>query len=134
MRLSRKLSLMAVLSAAIVYFGGVYAEDKPMDIKACMKCQNTVRTELGKLAKASNPDWEEAAKKAKAWMQAANDIGKNTPPKGDEKSWKEQTATYLKNVTAVEKAVAEKDAAALTKALATFGASCGGCHSKHKPK
>jgi len=135
MRFSVKVVAIAALTAVVAWMGGANAEDKKaLEISACMKCQNSVRGELGKLAKAKEVNWEEASKKSKTWLSAANDLGKNKPPLGDEKSWKEQTEKYVTNVKAVDDAVGKKDAAALTKSLGTFGASCGGCHSKHKPK
>ncbi len=133
MNLSRKLSILAALAAVVVYFGGANAADeKTLDVKACMKCQNMVRG--GLIPKKGEPNWEEASKKSKAWLNAAESIGKNAPPIGEKDSWKEQTGKYLTNVKAVDEAVTKKDAAAVSKSLATFGASCGGCHSKHKPK
>jgi cytochrome c556 len=134
MRFSLKIVAVAALTAVVAWMGGASAEEKTLEIKACMKCQNTVRTELGKLAKAKEVNWDEAAKKSKAWLTAAGDMGKNKPPLGDDKSWKEQTDKYLTNVKAVNSAVEGKSTGDLTKALGTFGASCGGCHGKHKPK
>jgi len=135
MRFSVKVVAMAALTAVVAWMGGANAEDKkPLEVSGVMKCQNSVRSELGKLAKAKEVNWEDASKKSKTWLAAAEDLGKNKPKLGDEKSWKEQTEKYVSNVKAVDDAVAKKDATALTKSLATFGASCGGCHSKHKPK
>lgn len=135
MRISRQLAVVAATIAALAYFTGANAEDKKtLEIKDCMQCQNSARGALGKLAKAKEVDWDSAAEKSKAWLAAAGDIGKNRPPIGDEKSWKEQTEKYLTNVKAVDDAVGKKDVSAMTKALGTFGASCQGCHSKHRQK
>jgi len=134
MNLSRKLSILAALAAVVVYFGGANAadEDKKPDCKAVMKTQNTIRGAI--LPKKGEPNWEEASKKSKTWLAAAEGLGKNEPPVGDKDSWKEQTGKYVTNVKAVDEAVTKKDAAAVSKALGTFSASCMGCHSKHKPK
>jgi len=135
MRLSLKVAMVAALAAIVAYIGGATAEDKKaLDIKGCMKCQNTARGSILPKEKGKEVDWDAAAKKTKTWLSAAEDLAKNSPPVGDEKSWKDQTAKYLTNVKAVDDAVGKKDAAAVGKALGTFGASCGGCHSKHKPK
>lgn len=133
MRFRVKVFVATLMTAAAVYLGNAVAADK-LEISDCMKCQNKVRGELGKMAKAKDIDWAEASKKSKTWLEAAGDLGKNKPPLGDDKSWKEQTDKYLTNVKAVDDAVGKKDAAAMSKALQTFGTSCGGCHSKHKPK
>ncbi|HKB06476.1 MAG TPA: hypothetical protein VKD90_30050 [Gemmataceae bacterium] len=135
MRLSRKLAVSAAIAVGLVYFGGANAEEKkPLEIKACMKCQNSVRNSILPKKKTVEVDWTAAAEKTKTWLAAAGDLAKNKPPLGDEASWKEQTTKYQTNVKAVDDAVGKKDVDAVTKALATFGTSCGGCHSKHKPK
>ena len=79
-------------------------------------------------------DWDGSAEKSKTWLVAAGDIGKNKPPLGDDKSWKEQTDKYLTNVKAVDEAVGKKDPDAVSKAIGTFNASCMACHGKHRPK
>jgi cytochrome c556 len=133
MRIRRKVAVAAAVAVALVYFAGANADEKaPQEIKVCMKCQNKARNAIGAAAKKS--EWDKASESSKTWLAAAGDMGKNKPPLGDEKSWKEQTEKYLTNVKAVDDAVGKKDADAVGKALGTFGASCGGCHSKHKPK
>lgn len=132
MRFRAKLLALAAVVALAAYLGNAVAAEKELEIKDCMKCQNTARKTIETAGKAGK--WEDAEKPTKAWLEAAEAIGKNKPPKGEEKSWKEQTDKYLTNVKAVDEAVGKKDATALGKALGTFGASCGGCHSKHKPK
>lgn len=135
MRFSRKLSVMAALAAVVVYFGGANAaDDKPVNIKGCMKTQNSVSNQLGKMAKAKKPNWEDASKKSKTWLAAAEDMGKNKPPLGGADSWKTQTTLYVTNVKEVDEAVSKKDAAALTKSLAIFKSTCTDCHKVHKPK
>jgi cytochrome c556 len=131
MRFSVKVLAVAVVAAAAVCLGDALAAET-REIKDCMKCQNTSRKELA--AQAKEGKWDDAAKTSKTWLEAAGDLAKNKPPLGDEKSWKEQTDKYVTNVKAVDSAVAKKDATALSKALGTVGSSCGGCHSKHKPK
>ena len=131
MQLSVKLLTVLAIVAATVCLGDAIAAET-REIKDCMKCQNTSRKELA--ARAKDGKWDDAAKTSKTWLEAAGDLAKNKPPLGDEKSWKEQTDKYVTNVKAVDSAVAKKDATALGKALGTVGSSCGGCHSKHKPK
>ncbi|HKA06771.1 MAG TPA: hypothetical protein VKD71_05895 [Gemmataceae bacterium] len=133
MRISRKAAVAIAVTAALVYFAGANAEEKkPQEIKACMKCQNGARNAIPKLAKSN--EWDSAAEKSKTWLAAANDLGKNKPPLGDEKSWKEQTEKYLSNVKAIDEAVGKKDVDGVTKTVGTFNNSCGACHSKHRPK
>jgi cytochrome c556 len=133
MRIRRTTAVTAAVAVALIYFAGANADEKtPMEIKACMKCQNKARNAIKSAAK--NSEWDKAAEQSKTWLAAAADIGKNKPPLGDEKSWKEQTDKYVANVKAVDTAVGKKDADAVSKTVATFEASCAGCHSKHRPK
>lgn len=133
MRFSVKVLAVAAVAAAAVCIGDALAAET-VKIEECMKCQNSARTSLKKMAKEGKYDWEEASKSTKSWLDAAGDLAKNKPPLGDEKSWKEQTNKYVTNVKAVDSAVQKKDSAALGKAMGTFDSSCRDCHSKHKPK
>lgn len=135
MRLQLKLAVVAALVGGVVYLGTAQAqEEKIKDVKGCMAFQNKVRGDLGKQVKSKTPDWEAIQTQTKEWVGVAETLGKQTPPKGTAESWKKQTETYLKNVKAVDEAAEKKDSDAATKSLATVGASCGGCHSQHKPK
>jgi cytochrome c556 len=135
MRFQVKLLVLAALVAGVAYLGTATAqEEKIKDVKGCMAFQNKVRGDLGKQVKSKSPDWEAIQKETKEWVGVAETLGKQSPPKGTAESWKKQTETYMKNVKAVDEAAEKKDSAAATKALATVGASCGGCHAQHKPK
>jgi len=124
---------MAAFTVGVSFFGGAFADDeKKLDCKGVMKSQNMIRGAI--LPKKGEPNWEDASKKSKIWLAAAEDLGKNDPPVGNKDTWKELTAKYVTNVKAVDDAVTKKDAPAVSKALGMFGASCQGCHSKHKPK
>jgi cytochrome c556 len=129
MRFRMKVLAVAVATSLVVYLGSSKAEDKPVDIKGCMGSQNKVR----ELAKAKTIDWDEVGPKVKTWLTAAEDLGKNKPPRGDDKSWKELCDKYLTNVKAVDEAAEKKDGPALNKSLATIQGTCMGCHSKHRP-
>jgi cytochrome c556 len=76
--------------------------------------------------------WEDALTHAKALNLFGEALGKNKPPKGEEKSWKELTGKYAENTKAVLTAVEKKDAKAATTALGAIGGSCGGCHKAHR--
>src|SRR5262245_23657895 len=123
MRISRKAAVAIAVTAALFYLAGANADEKPQEIKACIECQNDAVKELRAMAKSKEFDWDRAGEKSKTWLAAANDIGKNKPPLGDDKSWKEQTDKYVTNVKAIDTAVGKKDADAMNKAVGTFGAS-----------
>lgn len=132
MRVRAKIATMIAFTTIVACV--VNADEKPIAIKDCMKCQQSVVPELRTLAKTKNVNWDDAAKKSKSWLNAAGDLAKNKPPLGDAKSWKEQTDRYVAHVKAVDDAVDKKDATGLNRSLSMFGSSCAGCHSKHKPK
>jgi cytochrome c556 len=133
MRIRRTAAVTAAVAVALIYFPGANADEKtPMEIKACMKCQNKAKNAIDSAAK--KKEWDKAAESSKTWLAAAGDLGKNKPPVGDDKSWKEQTEKYVSNVKAVDTAISKKDGDAVTKALATVGTSCKECHPKHRPK
>jgi cytochrome c556 len=134
MRFSLKIALLAGLAGGLAYLGSATAADevKPENIKGCMAFQNKVRKNIG--AQAKKGDWDSVQKQTKDWLEVAKVLGTQKPPKGDEKSWKEQTDKYLTNVQSIETAAEKKDADGVAKGLATVGSMCGGCHGKHKPK
>lgn len=88
---------------------------------------------LGKLkGEVKDAKWDDALTHAKALNLFGEALGKNKPPKGDEKSWKELTGKYAENTKAVLTAVEKKDAKAATTALGAIGGSCGACHKAHR--
>jgi cytochrome c556 len=134
MRLCLLIGMVAIMAASVSYLGSATAADDDVkDVKGCMAFQNNTLPDLKEMLKAKEPQWEEIQKTTKAWVKVSESIGGFKPPRGDEKSWKEQTTKYVTNVAAVDKAAGKKDTEEVKKGLATVGASCGGCHSKHKP-
>ena len=134
MRFCLFVGMVAVMAASVAYLGNASAADDDVkDVKGCMVFQNNTVPELTKMLKAKEPEWDDIQKQTKAWVKVSESIGGFKPPRGDEKSWKEQTVKYVTNVAAVDKAAGKKDTDETKKAMATVQASCGGCHSKHKP-
>ena len=74
--------------------------------------------------------WDEAQEYAKTLAFFGENLGKNKPPKGDEKSWATLTKAYANATKATLKATEAKDAKAVNKGLA--GIACGTCHKAHK--
>ena len=79
---------------------------------------------------AKGDKWDDAKELAKTLAFFGENLGKNKPPKGDEKSWKDLTEKYAAATKAVYKGTEAKDAKAVTKGLA--GIVCGTCHKAHK--
>jgi cytochrome c556 len=139
MRLHLKLAVLAAAALGVAYLGTAAADDatdKIKDIKGCMAFTKTkvARDDLPARLKGASPDWDDIQKETKQWVGVAETLGKQTPPRGSAESWKKQTDKYLENVKAVDEAAQKKDAPAATKAIATIGMCCAGCHGQHRPK
>ena len=76
--------------------------------------------------------WEDASKLAKEWNDLAPALGKNTPPKGNAKSWEKLCSGFAKATMGVLAGTEKKDAKAVTKAMSTI--NCMNCHKAHKGK
>jgi hypothetical protein len=74
--------------------------------------------------------WDEAEKYAKTLAFFGENLGKNKPPKGDDKSWQTMTKAYAAATKAVHKGTMDKDLKAVSKGLG--GINCAGCHKAHK--
>ena len=125
------LGMVAVMTG---YGVATSADDKTPDISEIMiKGHKGTDAFLTKLkAEVKGEKWEDATTHAKALNVFGEALGKNKPPKGDEKSWKTLTEKYAANTKAVLAGVEKKDAKAATAALNAIGGSCGGCHKAHK--
>ncbi|MDY3554569.1 hypothetical protein R5W24_003693 [Gemmata sp. JC717] len=135
-----RASLFAALGAAAVLFafGSVTAapaDDKLPEIAEIMK-KGHAKTDgyITKVKEAvKGGKWEDAQKYAKDMSILGTAIGKNKPPKGDDKSWKALTDKYADTTQKILKGTEDKDAKATNAAIGSMVMSCGGCHSKHKP-
>jgi cytochrome c556 len=128
--LGRVAALAILAGLAVVFTSDVGADEKKAKtIKEVMGVQKSSTGAITKAAK--DAKWDDAAKTCKAWLEAAGDLSKNKPPKGDEESWKKHTTKYVETVSAVGAAIEKKDAEGVTKALKL---DCGGCHGAHKGK
>lgn len=89
-------------------------KDKPkMTIKEAMKLHKDKLNQKFAEGKASKEEKEKL-------LEAYEAMGKNKPPKGDEKAWKEKC-------DALVKAVKDDDTTAFKKAV-----NCKACHDEHK--
>ncbi|MBA4064142.1 MAG: hypothetical protein C0501_10600 [Isosphaera sp.] len=131
--LTAALGVAAVLTASGA--GGQDKKDEKLpDIKEIMqKGHKATDNYLAQIkAEVKGEKWEDAGTHAKLLNAFGEALGKNKPPKGDDKSWKELCEKYASNTKAVLAAVEKKDAAAANKALGAISGSCGGCHKAHK--
>lgn len=128
------MRVAALAACAFVVATGFAADEKSLSVKQCMQCQQKMSKAVGAAAAAGK--WDDAAKSSKTWLKAAEDMGKNNPPKGEKESWKTLTEKYLTSVKTIDESVGKKDADGVKKALEPFSGNknCGECHGPHKPK
>lgn len=129
---------VAVLGAAVVYFGGrpepVAANADEPTIKDVMQRANGkdgVCKALGTGLKVDEPQWDDLHAKAKELVPLAKAMEKQTPPKGTPESWKRYTTAYTKAAEDLEKATQAKDAKAADAAMKVL-TNCMGCHTAHR--
>jgi|GEM_PF-383741 len=107
------------------------AEEKTPSVSVIMKKsfgKDGYKTSITTAAK--DAKWDAAVKMAKEWVELATVMGKNTPPKGEAKSWETQCSKFCDSTKATLKATEDKDAEAVEKALKTI--DCGACHRPHR--
>ena len=128
------LGLMAVVLAGGA--GGVRAEDKKEEkvptVKEIMqKGHKGTDAYIGKIKKlAKDEKWDDAKEISKTLAFFGENIGKNKPTKGDADSWEKLSKKYAESTKAAHKAVEDKDAKALDKALNSI--NCMECHKVHR--
>ena len=115
-------ALLAAVFTGMTVFGA--ADDKPkLDIEDIMgKAHGEDNDKI--LKKVLDGKASDAEKKE--LLELYTELGKNKPPKGDDKSWKDKTTAL---VSASKDVVDGKDSgvAGLKKA-----SNCAGCHKAHK--
>ena len=128
---------LGVFAVALSYGTAVTAgqkdkDDKVPDISEIMlKGHKGTDAYINRIKEAAKAEkWEDAQKYAKTLAFFGENLGKNKPPKGDDKSWKMMTDKYAETTKAVYKATEDKDAKAVNTNLGAI--DCRGCHGKHK--
>jgi hypothetical protein len=129
-------AVLGVFAVALSYGAAAPAQEKkdekvPDISEIMLKGHKGTDAYIALIAKAAKGEkWEDAQKYAKTLAFFGENLGKNKPPKGDEKSWKTLTEKYAAATKAVLKGTEDKDAEAVKKGLA--GIVCGECHKAHK--
>jgi hypothetical protein len=134
--MKRAILLLMALALSLAA-GAVEAQgDKPPPIKEIMGKLNKptgLYYSIGAELKSDAPDWAEIQPQSKEVAQLAAALGKNKPPKGDEKDWAKLTKDYAANAAALQKAIAAKDKTAAKAAFDKMGGKlCMTCHEAHK--
>jgi hypothetical protein len=131
------VSVVALLAAMVVTATSSSADDKKdPTIKEIMtkahKGGDSLIQTVGKELKAGDPDWADIQKKTKQLVELGTSLGKNEPPKGEQKSWEKLTKQYLENAKALNTAVEKKDKKDALAAHKKLTGMCATCHKAHK--
>jgi hypothetical protein len=135
-----RAGVVAAMGFVAVYLSAgvrVSADDEklPSISEIMKKAHKKTDGYLDKLtAEAKGGKWDDAKDDAKSLLLAGEALGKNTPPKGEAKSWEKLTAKYVESAKGVSEAVEKKDSKAVTDSIGAIRKSCGACHSAHKGK
>jgi cytochrome c556 len=129
---------MALVTAAVLESGSAGAQaGKTPSIKEIMgklhKGANSPLTTVRADLQSDPPDWAEIQRATKDFVTFGEALGKNTPPKGDQKSWSKLAAQYLENAKALDVAARKKDQKGALAAHTRLNDSCKGCHNVHRP-
>jgi cytochrome c556 len=92
---------------------------------------------LGKLkseVKEGEPDWPTVQKQTKELIRLGDSLAKAKPPRGDDESWKDNTAGYQAAVKKLDTAAADKNQEATQGSLNRLATTCVKCHKAHKGK
>lgn len=123
---------LGVVAMMATYGMAIPADEKTPDIKTIMdksfKNKDSYKATI--TADVKGDKWEDADKVAKEFADMGAALGKNKPPKGDDKSWEMMSKKFAENTKAVYDAAEKKDAKALKTALGAF--DCAGCHKAHR--
>jgi uncharacterized protein (DUF2147 family) len=124
-------ALMGMVGMIASYGAATTASAADADISEVMKKsfgKGGYKSSIASAVKGAK--WEDAAKLAKEWNELAPALGKNKPPKGDDKSWEKLCGGFASATQGVLVGTEKKDAKAVTKAMSTI--NCASCHKAHK--
>jgi hypothetical protein len=134
-RMAIVVSTIVVVGMAALMIHRAIAADKPHDIKEIMNKLNkpgAILPNLGKDLKADELDWDEIQRETKEYVEYAEDLGKNDPPKGDKGSWASLTKAYVENAKQMDFSAQQKDRQGTLAAQKKLMGSCMSCHQVHR--
>jgi cytochrome c556 len=136
--MNRLVGMAALLAVVVGLSARAQDTDKPPSIKAIMtkahKGGDSILAKLRGELEADDTDWAQVQKMSQELVDVGTALGKNTPPRGEKKSWQEKTSLYKANATALNKAAGRKDKEQAQGAFKRLQSSCLACHKAHKRK
>ncbi|HLN28067.1 MAG TPA: hypothetical protein VK395_09990 [Gemmataceae bacterium] len=129
-----------LVACGLILIAGSAVADNDDDVPAVKEImrklyggRNGLRAALLKNLKSDKPSWDEIQRQAEEIAKLGAAIGKNDPPRGDQKSWEKFTTTFATNAKAVDTAAQKQNKLAIQTAFNRMG-NCTACHSAHKPR
>ncbi|HEV3238512.1 MAG TPA: cytochrome c [Gemmataceae bacterium] len=137
--MKRNVSLaVAGLIAVTFVVTGSAQDTKAPTVKEVMGKLNkgpaSLTTTIAKGLNVEEPTWDDIKKQSKEFCTFSEALGKNKPPKGDEKSWTKLTDAYNESAKALAEAADKMDKKAAVAAIKKLQGSCMNCHKAHKGK
>ena len=128
----KNLLCLAIVAAAVGIGGHLAAADKDKPkykivmimTKAHKGGPNSLRNKV--LAGKASKD------ELNMLVELYEELGKNTPPKGDKESWKKLSLAFADSAADLDKAAQAKDKETAVAALDGLQNSCMGCHRQHR--
>ena len=130
-RTSWSIALGLMLVSGVVFAAQMLTVEEIME--KAHKSKKGYRDKLKAIVGDATPNWGEASKLAKSWVEIAEMLGKNTPAKGKVESWKKLCAEYVEDVKALQAAVEKKDPLGYKAADMAMAQKCAVCHNIHRP-
>jgi hypothetical protein len=96
------------------------------------KGPRSLTSQIGSGLGTDSPPWDTLQVQAKAVVEGANGLAKNSPPRGSNDSWTKLTAAFVTAATDLEKATQGKNKEKALDAHRTIQDSCKACHREHR--
>jgi hypothetical protein len=130
------VSSLALLVATVAWAANLSWAANTPSIKEIMgklnKGPTSMTPTLGKALKEDEPGWDAIQKTTKEFVELAECLGKNEPPKGDKKSWEKLTNDYARIAKELDAAVRKKNKEEAQLAHVKLTQACKNCHLAHK--
>ena len=123
------LGAAACLSLNVAWAREVSAIEKIME-KGFNK--GGLRHQMSSEIDKDSPNWEKVQKNSKEFTKLCNELGQQTPPKGEADHWKKMTQTMAKDAQQLEDLAGKKDLASAKTTMNKINGSCKSCHDVHR--
>jgi hypothetical protein len=97
-----------------------------------VKGPKSLSNSIGRELAVSPTPWDSLQSNSKEFSKLAAELGTHEPSKGSKESWKKYTGAFAETVSALDKAVQDKNLDSAKEAHSKIGKSCKSCHDEHR--